>query len=278
MIHTRLHKLLEQLENPGQVTEPKLFAALQMLVPLLKSTPHYVLTPELIEVVQTNIVDSTVDALMDAGVARLPYGMCLVEMRQQCKQGGWGHSFLLCQQHNTGPKWDCFFLYMHDDGGVQSLDRPVTLSLTPYNPDTDAGLERVTKYVWETSHRLGTIGITTAAAVGVLLTLTHTRGVVKETVTSERLAKLNKSRAGKGKQPVLPYTVYRIGHTYTATGEKVTYAPGCKRRPHLRAGHTRMQRYGTGRQLEKLIFIEPILVNCESEADVPMFKPKVVTW
>lgn len=250
-------------------------AAVRAVTPMFSKVPHYVLSQELLEVMTVDMVDHTVDALMDADVARLPYKSCLVEMRQQTVQKTWGTAFLLIEQPWEDTKWLCFFIFLHDDGSVQSTVRPVELCIRPFNALQDK-LNRSAKYVYETSEPMGTIGSCMAAALGMLLTLTHVRGVVKEAVTSDDLKKLNKAREAKGKQTVLPYTVFKIGHTYTSTGEKRTWAPGCKMKPHLRAGHTRRQRYGTGRNESKLIFIEPVLVNCESIDEV-QFKPKVVT-
>jgi hypothetical protein len=279
MIHTKIHHVIESMRERAD-GDPDFG---KMLADAYATVPHYVLTDELMDALGSDAIESTVRALMDAGVAKLPYSHCVVELNQSTTKGEKGRAFVWFSAEPQDNTWLTHLTFMHNDGKIVCMNRGAKVLLRePADDDhkympPEEDQTRKSPFVFEIQPTQHSLDYPIICCLCVLMVLTHVRGVVKENVTHEHLRKLNKSRASRGRQAVLPYTVFKIGHTYTSTGEKRTWAPGCKRRPHLRAGHTRMQRYGTGRQLEKLIFIEPILVNCESEADV-QHKPKVVTW
>jgi hypothetical protein len=89
----------------------------------------------------------------------------------------------------------------------------------------------------------------------MLVVLLATRNVIRE-VKPNKLAKL-----GIGKHLYASTTTLKIGNV-TETGGEQTGA-GIVRRPHLRRGHVRRQKYGPGLQFEKKIFIEAVFVNAD---------------
>lgn len=274
MIHTKIHAVLEGLAS--RATGP---AWAQQLGAAYKETPHYVLTDDLVRVMKADTVTATIRALMDAGVARLPYKFCLVELNQTTIQGSRGRAFVwLGEDEDCPQQWFAHLTFLHPDGRVVGMHAGcrIRLGYAQVGELSHEEVEANHGVMFEIKPTQETLDNTMVFALGVLLTLTHTRGVAKEEVTSETLRKLNKARASRGKHEVLPYTLYKIGHVYTSKGDKVTYAPGCKMRPHLRAGHTRRQRYGSGRNETKIVFIEPVLVNCASMDEVQM-RPRVVS-
>lgn len=277
MIHTKIHYMLEGLRNRSA---DKTLAP--MLADVYEHTPHYVLTDDLMNVLDERAVQSTVRALMDADVARTPHQYALVEFNQSTTSGSRGRVFVWLSQEPIPNQWMAHLSFLHDDGRVVCMHKGALVTLRwPDETDVDkvAPEERDhmldSSFAFEISPTQHSLDYPIAYALGTLLTLSHTKGVAKQDVTEGDLRKLNKARAAKAKQAILPYTVYKIGHTYNSKGERTTYAPGSKMVPHLRAGHVRRQRYGTGRSEIKTIFIEPVLVNCESINEVK-FKPKVV--
>lgn len=280
MIHTKIHHLLEGLRTRAPEMRDGLAT---MLADAYAVSPHYVLSDELLDVMSDKEVMGTVRALMDAGVCRLPYKHCLVELNQTTTLGIKGRAFVWFSEEPAENEWLTHMTFMYPEGKVVCMDKGAKVKLLEPNvADTKwmqpEDIERLpdAPFVFEIQPTRHSLDYTIVASLGILLTITHTRGAVKEVVTAEHLKKLNKARISRGRQEVLPYTVFKIGHTYSSKGERTAWAPGCKMKPHLRAGHTRRQRYGTGRNESKLIFIEPVLVNCESIDEV-QFKPKVVT-
>jgi hypothetical protein len=122
------------------------------------------------------------------------------------------------------------------------------------------------------------IGDRVGATYIIALVLSHTRGLAKEVVTSESMRQFNKARAKKKRAPVLDHTVLRVGRVYCKSGKASKHVEGtAARRPHLRKGHARKQKYGPNWSLERWIFVPAIFVNWSEGDDVPAFKTKVVT-
>lgn len=86
----------------------------------------------------------------------------------------------------------------------------------------------------------------------VLLVLLATRNVIRETVVN-KAAKLG---IGKNRYPYT--TTLKLGTIEQSVGNG---APGSPRRPHLRRGHIRNQKYGPGFEFTRLKWIEPVFVN-----------------
>lgn len=90
--------------------------------------------------------------------------------------------------------------------------------------------------------------------MALLIVLLATRNVERH-VTHNRLARL-----GVGKQQYEYVTTLKIGQVYEEDG--ITPVPtGDTRRPHLRRGHIRRQRYGPGYQYVREIWVDPVFVN-----------------
>jgi hypothetical protein len=87
--------------------------------------------------------------------------------------------------------------------------------------------------------------------------LLATRNVTREVKTS-KLAKL-----GIGKNSYSKTTTLRIGNVTELQGSEAGI--GVNRRPHLRRGHIRRQKYGPGFQFEKKIFVQAVFVNADED-------------
>lgn len=92
----------------------------------------------------------------------------------------------------------------------------------------------------------------------VLIVLLATKNAVK-TVKEHKLAKLG---IGKKRNPYVRTTTLTIGKITEIADGKGGH-DGSHRRPHLRRGHRRAQRYGPKWEFTKDIFIEPVFVNAD---------------
>lgn len=90
----------------------------------------------------------------------------------------------------------------------------------------------------------------------MLVVLLATRNIIKST----QVDKLAKMGIGKNKSRHWYTTTLRVGRiTETIRGESVP--DGTHRRPHLRRGHKRNQRFGPKFQFTKVVWIEPMFIN-----------------
>jgi hypothetical protein len=95
----------------------------------------------------------------------------------------------------------------------------------------------------------------------------HVKGLARTVEPAPE--KLNKQRAAKGKPPIREFTTVYIGRVEDASGKSHAYT-GRTMPVHMRAGHTRNQRYGKGRELVKTVYIAPVLVNFKQGDEVPV--------
>lgn len=83
-------------------------------------------------------------------------------------------------------------------------------------------------------------------------------------------SKLNDNRVKKGKPPIPPFTVIKIGHYYNSSGERQEYDERNPVKVHWRRGHIRGVWCGVGdeRHLEDR-YINPCLVNYQAGDEPP---------
>ena len=86
----------------------------------------------------------------------------------------------------------------------------------------------------------------------VLIVLLATRNVIRDTTISKS------ARLGIGKNRYPYTTTLKLGTIHESVGNG---APGHPRRPHLRRGHIRNQKYGPGFEFTRQRWIEPCFVN-----------------
>lgn len=278
MIHTKIHNLREILikgTHNGTVQSQRM---LKILSGAVAEFNHFVLTPELLSTVSRKDAMDTVDALYQVNQVHLPFPDMIVEFDLPMTNDDGSVStqrafFIYYEQDNV---IHCYAAYLVRNQAVGGMVAPVHVRLV----DADAVPENENRHFQfmvdggEDGERESVVWL--LSILTYIYTLTYTRGVRREQVTSDQLRKLNKARAAHKKLPITPYTVFHIGKVYDTKGASTTWHPGTKMRPHLRSGHVRQQACGVGRKDHKLVFIEPLLVNCTSRDEIDR-KPRVVT-
>lgn len=268
MIHTKMHRLLASLHAYDVRTDS---ASREYAIAQIKAytnKPHYILSDALVEALGAEEVYRTIDALVTAGVARMPVDECVVECEAEMVGNVPVRGFIFYRM--TDVDWIEFYVaFLAPDGSSFGMPKGGTIRILP-----GTGGDKFEHY-YETRGCDRTIGTLVARSLAMLIVLTHTRGVRKEVTTREHLAKLNKARVASKKSEVPAYTVFHIGHTYDASGNKSTWHPGSTMRPHLRAGHVRNQACGVKHKDHKFVFIKAVLVNCERAEDLKHV-PKVI--
>ena len=232
LIKTALHKFVEM--TGGE--EPR-----------FSGHPHYVIDQSLIDMMTRADVQSSISAMVEAEIARLPYPKMVVEF----------------ELTNDARR----FVVLEEQGGslaacVATLyrNRMVTVSDSPIAVHVTASQIAVASGAGEDARA---VGLATAMA----LLLLNTKGVSKDVIDPERL---NRARIAKGIPPVPKHTVLRIGTVYSRDGAEHTVGGGGTRTMaiHMRAGHTRSQPCGPGNLDRKIIYLPPVIVNYRPGDDV----------
>lgn len=230
-IATKLHKAIEL------APDEEFFARCAKL-------PHYVVDPSLIDLLTRGDVRASINAMIEAGIARLPFAEMLIET-----ETGPTRNFILLEEYQDRFRAQVAVLR---DGNLTSAaevdPNPYTMELG----DTAVSVDEPTKTSHPTWMKLA------AVTLGVALLMLNIQGVEKEVIEPSRL---NKSRKASGKPSIPTHSVMRIGHVYDTNGNRLGLGAGRQMPVHMRAGHARHQHYGEGNLLTKIVYIPPVLVN-----------------
>ncbi|CAM5576094.1 hypothetical protein MAUB1S_09685 [Mycolicibacterium aubagnense] len=234
MIATKLHILAELCEG-----DP--------LVAAMQQAPCYSISREIVGIMDRRDVQDSVIAMVEAGIARLPYAPLLVEFSvEECVR-----RFVLLDEVGDRIQACCAALYrerladVSESRAVVSLHELNGISITRYRDAEEGGA--------------------IILAVTVALLMLNTAGIDKQVIDP---AALNAQRVKRGRAAIPSHTVIRIGTIFDRSGRAVTGSTGRHMPVHLRAGHVRHQACGPDRADRKLIYVPPVLVNYR-EGDQP---------
>lgn len=300
----KLHALVERESRNPEASVTNNADMLDMIRAVTNKVPHYVTDPKLIDLIAENKVQKGFVAMVRAGIHQLPFDPIMIEFEDPGRYGG-GRCFVRMQSKPLWPpsmKIDgvrvhgdlfCYPLSVvryGDQEIVAMMDKtdPVIVDFTrPGDPRQDRpyGVFHGSAAEPAQEEVKRQLALDVAEAVSIALLLLNTRGIEKLPVDT---AKLNKARgkSGKGKLPIAPYTVIRIGHIYDRYGNAHAIAGSGRHMPvHWRAGHVREVRYGPmgpqGARIEaelrptRPMFIPPCLVNYEGDGEAPQPKREV---
>jgi hypothetical protein len=226
-IATTLHKAIELAPDDDLLQEAA-------------TLPHYVIDPRLVEMLGREDVHRSISAMIEAGMARLPFQKMLVEF--DAENGVRRFTIL---RENEGQDGFTADLMAFSRGVLTVSQRRVSVDLT----GTGIGVR---------FHATEIDGLAAGFAVAIALMMLNTQGIEREAIVPRAL---NKSREARGLPSVPRHTIVRIGTIVDALGREHAYS-GVRHMPlHLRAGHARRQHFGRGRSEIKWVYIPPTLVN-----------------
>jgi hypothetical protein len=239
MIATKLHQLAE-LVGPKEPVIVKMMAA-----------PKYVISPEVMAIMTRTDVQRSIAAMIEAGIARLPYAPLLIEYSVDPNVPV-RRFVLLDELANEG----AFMARV----AVLNGRRFAALS------DTHIVVEVIDGGLKVTQQRQAADGMAAALAVSIALLMLNIKGIDRETIRTD---KLNKARLRGGELPIPRHDVLRIGTIYDRAGVAHAAGPGNRHMPvHLRAGFVRNQAYGPGLIDHRPVYIAPVLVNYRADEPV----------
>lgn len=309
-IRSQLHHCLEDIDrgianlSNDPVRRAEIVVARGVLAAAAR-LPHYVFEHELVELVRDHSIQKTVDAMFEAGVARLPYPAMSLEL--------WGGSmarvFVVARATDTQTEFElvsityvtdrhamtspleCLVAYL-SEAEYRASDLPQTTDLK-YGPPINGGGWRIKyhrSHVGQRRQEEQREIIAALATLNFALVMSHVGGLRRETIDP---ARLNRARVKSGKTHAVPtHVVVRIGHVYDRAG-RVTGVTAEARRSmpiHMRAGYVRNQQHGEQWRTEhpELVhmpffasdhhpaLIPPVLVNYYNNESLPLPLPKSV--
>lgn len=282
-VRTKLHILAEYAARiNGRIVN----ASEMPVVRKMLNAANYVIDYEVWELMRRHDVSKSVRALVEAGIARLPMSPMVIEYQPSETH----HVFVLLEDGHTvttrdGQKCEGMILHVafmpKSAEWIQVGDTPLPYAfmdgriVAPYVPPIPVGLTS-TVYVeaLEAQSFTETALLCGLAAIDLALLMLNTKGIEKEVI---EVAPLNKHRVSKGRVPIPRHSVVHIGSIYRRDETAITRgqgrgAGGWKMPMHWRQGYTRRQRYGKGREQEKIVFIQPCIVNYLPEGETPVIK------
>jgi hypothetical protein len=214
----------------------------------LSALPHYVIDHSLVEIMGRDDIQSSLAAMIEAEIARLPFSPMIVEF--SIKAG----VVRVVRLEETLEGFDAEVTTVKE--GLIDVAPPVGLKLS-------------TTGLYSTVNSSMNEGSAAILALCMALLLLNTRGVDKEVV---HCAALNKQRE-KRKLPLIPrYSHVKIGMIYRADGTTQSYGVGHHKCVHWRSGYVKEVPHGPARSLRKKMYIPPCLVNFQTgdTAPIPM--------
>lgn len=232
----------------------------------------FILSRDLLDSVSDEEVAATFEDMMELGIAQSPFRELSIQVpmdrvfRLVDKDG---IVQPLPDTHKEHPV--VYHIVVHEmamQGNHLNILADIIVELVQWNdmkhvPDTMVMLRKMEKQGVLTrdqvNHFRDTIPEAAKRLLILLIVLLATRNVEK-TVVRNKLAKF-----GVGKRKAEYTTTLKIGKV-TERSEPTqgdNHEPGAPRRPHLRRGHIRRQRYGPNFELVKKVFIQPVFVNAD---------------
>lgn len=316
-IMTRWHRCQEALDagrvvlKTGQSTKAEdiykgtaAYLEIANLFDIVDGLPKYYVEPSLMEICGRPDVTKSLEAMHEAGIARLPLPDVLVEVEGTTKQGiGAVRNFIILherQNKELQPTEEMYHPFRAVIFRLLTLNGEDTLIFSPGTYwlafDTQADVEGIpggekgfgvhymsgpAPYVEpgpRARQMIEDIGfqdfLPCKDAFEAMIVLLNTRGVQKEVIEPTRLnARRHKAR----KHPIPRHTIIRVAHTYSRDGTR-RETPGWKQQFHIRPAYVNYYWYGPRNDPEhppvkKAKLVESYFVNWDPEK--PLAKPKV---
>lgn len=228
-IATRLHQALEIAPDDRDLA-------------MMAAAPHYVIDRQLSDMLAREDVARSIAALIEAGIARLPFPSLVVEFDDGLGVRRFAHLF------EFGDEFRCVMAVLNGPALTVTRD-PISVRLSS---SAKAGLH----VSGPSASALDQLAAAFGAAVAMLML--NIQGIEKDVIVPHAL---NAARA-KNQKPAVPrHTLLRIGTVVDKSGRETSFGNVRHMPLHLRAGHVRHQACGKGRVDRRLVYIPPTLVN-----------------
>jgi len=269
VIHTKLHVVKDimkgkDVDNVVIQSHARSLEGAYMVVDEMMEAPTYCMDAQIVNLLVRDDVSDSILAIMNAGIARLPYDPMLVEFSppttHPCR-----YFVLMRERPGQVIRTTAACLSKNDTELVVMAD-PLNIEIVEGGMICTSAMED-DPFAWASM-----------AAVSLSLLMLNTKGIEKQVIFTGRL---NKARAkhNDGRTPVPQHTVVRIGTIYDRSGRGHSATATGRHMPvHLRAGHVRRQHFGKGNEEVKQIFIPPCIVNFKDESgEKPKIPHKTIT-
>jgi len=221
--------------------------------------PHYVIDDHVRDIILRSDRDASREALQKVGAYRLPHSKMLLESQMSHNPIAPGNTICALIRETVEHTFEVVVILRGDNGEVTPP------FIGAFKIDAEGmDYELSSLFAIAEGDKFAALAFD---LIDVAILLRHIKGLASGTV--EAPAKLNKARAAKKKYPIAGFTHMYIGTVEDASGKSHAYT-GRTMPVHMRAGHTRNQRYGKGRELVKTVYIAPVLVNFKQGDEVPV--------
>lgn len=236
----RLHTLFHHIV-PGKY--PEVFYE-------MKNAPKFVFGGDVVKFLNDNNAWQSMKALVEAGLAKLPFSEMLVEYAAN-DNIRW---FIHIKEDHSGSMFHIKSLFY----GLQ--EKKICL-------ETENGLVLMGRNEFNAIDFTQKQGAHAAiVAVTMAIFLTNLQGIERQEIVPK--ASFNKARAAKGRQLVPNYTYVRIGRVYGRDGKPVNAIGGGTVRMHLRSAYNRRQHHGKENALVKMVHIPACIVNYDPDKEL----------
>lgn len=268
-VHTKLHILAENVltTSDGIVEKGRiLHGADHFAIAAMLKAASFVIDNEVLHLVARSDVLKSINAMLEAGIARLPYDPMVVEFQLDNSEF---REFVLLKE-GAAREFIVHYAAFHLVTEISIvIDVPVRCVLTahgsqhgvnvffPKQPNIAYALKR-------------SVGNSVGLALLLALLMLNTKGIDKEVI--EVGPALNKKRVASGKKPIPKHSVVHIGRIYRRDGTAIERPEGQRGGWHVtmhwRCGHTRNVPFGKGRTGRRLVYVPACIVNFQPDEKV----------
>lgn len=238
-IQTHLHRAVE-------------IASDDIILMAMQKTNHFVIDDALIKMMSREDVSESMVAMVQAGIARLPYPELLVEfaVNEQSR------AFVMLKEIDNG--WSADIAQISHGSAVKVTEKPCKVTLV--------GEQLV---VWESSDQQD--GRLAIFSIAVAMVVINMRAISRDRIVC---GSLNEKRIRTGKSVIPTHTLLRIGTVTLSDGREVPFGSPEHRhmKLHMRRGHARNQAFGKDLSERKLIYIPPSFVGIGRFEDISQVK------
>lgn len=227
--------------------------------------PLFVFTEEIAELLANgDSAHKSLEAMIEAGVAHLPYPKMLV----QYPCGKHATCIGAVTEHADGEFRATSFFINNEDDTFSLPTGGVTFKFEQGYKVTAGDMIRVHIHSTNdmTEQEQNAYAQHAIIAVRLAVLMSHIGGLEREVIEPE--PRLNKARVKRGKPALRSYSYVHVATVYDNAGKAHSRTGTGRHMPvHMRAGHNRRQHYGKENAEVKLIWIPPVLVNYKAGVD-----------